>query len=510
MAVPPAAMGQARPALPPGFDPAYVENAVQGFLHTNLFAGERPFVPMIDENFTKQGAIPYDLWGLLYDGWAPDPDLGTSVFLTGLDKRGPDNRRKRIYISALTPDLYRPMYAGKVAQFLDKLFDRANEGKPLMRRYLDHYFDLFWDLHLGVRPDEIPPEVRQIGESFNTVIAYRDPTQPVVYENYMKVRRLRGPLMSWVSAKIEDVMNGRVRDPQKTFVYYWSKNGGGGEDFRYRDVVFECFHNFGALSQWGGMLYAIVLMLGTSTGDASAKAWFRKTMESDFQDADGAAFTPLERYTMELFRVISLNGGSISSLQQLGLRQPDRHGYAITPHKAASFDPRHWKNPAEFDPSRYESTPASNQLDGAQVEATSASPNARSRRRRLREGRPQRRDRQQRLRHGVRRRRRQGVPRLRLCGLCAVRLRLPALPRRTSHHRGVRRSLEEGLGGEDRVRQARHREPGKSLRRHNRSGRRHHRLPQGLGASAFGYLPERPSGRIRDRKKECGMFCDPG
>ncbi len=374
MGAPPPGLGAARPGeappmAPAGYNSAYVDNAIMGFLHTNLFAGERPFLPMIDENFSKQGALPYDLWGLLYDGWAPDPDAGTTVFLTGLDKRGPDNRRKRIYISALTPDLYRPIYAQKVAQFLDRLFDRANEGKPLMRRYLDHYFELFWDLHLGIKPGEIPPEIRQIGESFNTVLAYRDPRQPIVYDNYMKVRALRRPLMEWVDGRIRAVMDGTARDPQKTFVYYWSKNGGGGENFRFKDVVFECFHNFAALSQWGGTLYNIMLKLGKSTGDASAKSWFRKTMESDFEDANGGAFTPLERYTMELFRVISPNGGSISSLQQLGLRQPDRHGYVITPHMATSFDPRHWKNPLEFDPSRYESAPASNQMDESQVQA---------------------------------------------------------------------------------------------------------------------------------------------
>jgi hypothetical protein len=38
----------------------------------------------------------------------PRPENGVTVFLQGLEKRGPDNRRKRIYMSVLTPDLYRP------------------------------------------------------------------------------------------------------------------------------------------------------------------------------------------------------------------------------------------------------------------------------------------------------------------------------------------------------------------------------------------------------------------
>ena len=80
------------------------------------------------------------------------------------------------------------MYGEKVTQFFDRLLDGKNAGKPLMRPYLEAYWDLYWDLHLGVKGDAVPPKVRQIGESFNTVLAYRDPTQRIVYDNYMTVR----------------------------------------------------------------------------------------------------------------------------------------------------------------------------------------------------------------------------------------------------------------------------------------------------------------------------------
>ena len=59
-----------------------------------------------------------------------------------------------------------------------------------MRHHLDYYFNIYWNLHLGVKADAIPPQVRVIGESFNTVLAFRDPTLPIVYENYMAVRSL--------------------------------------------------------------------------------------------------------------------------------------------------------------------------------------------------------------------------------------------------------------------------------------------------------------------------------
>jgi hypothetical protein len=40
-------------------------------------------------------------------------------------------------------------------EFFNKLLDARNAGKPLMRPYLEGYFDLYWDLHLGVKGDAI-------------------------------------------------------------------------------------------------------------------------------------------------------------------------------------------------------------------------------------------------------------------------------------------------------------------------------------------------------------------
>lgn len=362
--------GQMPEAMPPGYDPAYVEHVVMPFLHESFYRAETAPVPMIGEAFSKQYALPYDLWGLLYDDWAPSFEKdGLSVFIQGLDKRGPDNRRKRIYISALTADLY-PMYTDKVRAFFDALFDEQNAGKPLMRRYLDSYPDLFWDLHLGVKGAAIPAGVRQIGESFNTVISFRDPMLAIVYENYMKVRALRTELKEWIAAKMHEVMNRQIKDPEKTFVYYWTKNGKEGEDFRHKDIVFECFHNFNALSQWGDMIYNIMLKLEKTSGDPAVKAWFKKTMESEHDTVDAGAFTPLERLVMELFRTISPSPGIISTLQELQpIHGVDRYAYAITPPIAASLDPRQWEKPLEFNPDRYVDAPTSDRIGEAKAKA---------------------------------------------------------------------------------------------------------------------------------------------
>ena len=350
------------------FDPAYVENVIVPWFLTSTSEGEKLSLPMIGLNLTKENAWPYDLWGLLSESWKPSPEDGVTVFLQALEKRGSDNRRKRIYMSALTPDLYRPMYGDKVIQFFDKLLDGENSGKPLMRPYLEGYFDMYWDLHLGIKGDAIPERVRQFGKSFNTVLAYRDPTQKIVYENYMTVRSNLSFLKGWIDERIADLLNGRTVSPEKTFVYWWIKNSGDGKNFGKKDVVFECIHNFAALSQWGNTIYNIMLKLGKNTGDSDARASFKRTMKSNFDQANGSAFTPLERFVMELFRTISPNGGSISALEEVRTPPYQRYGYIITPHPDTSFDPVHWKDPKKFDPDRYNDVLTSHQIDEAKCE----------------------------------------------------------------------------------------------------------------------------------------------
>jgi len=347
------------------FDAAYVENVIVPHFLVSVYDGERPFLPMIGEELTKENALPYDLWGLLSETWKPAPQDGVTVFLQGLDKRGPDNRRKRIYMTALTPDLYRPMYGDKVVQFFDRLLSDANVGKPLMRPYLESYFDLYWDLHLGVKGDAVPAPVREIGEAFNTVLAYRDVTQKIVYDNYMIVRSHLATLKEWIDDRLADITSGKTPNPEKTFAHYWIKNAGDGEYFAHKDVVFEVFHNFVALSQWGNTMYNIMLKLAKDTGDPDARAWFKKTMEGNPDDAGGKPFTPLERFVMELFRTITPNGGSISALAEVRTPPYERHGYMVTPHETTSFDAVQWKDPEKFNPDRYTSAPTSHDIDAS-------------------------------------------------------------------------------------------------------------------------------------------------
>jgi hypothetical protein len=369
------ALTRFRASIPSNFSRDYVEHVIVPFFMTSLYEGERPNLPMIDVNFSKENALPIDLWGLIYAGWKPTPAEGVTVFLQGLDKRGDNNLRKRIYFSAVTPDLYRPMYGSKVVAFFDQLMDPQFAGKPFMRHYLDYYFDIYWDLHLGVKGNAVPAKVRQVGEAFNTVLAYRDPLQQIVYENYMTVRTLLDFLKQWIDERLDDIAAGQIGNPEKTMAWYWLKNAGNGEHFSKKDIVFECFHNFVAFSQWGNTMFGIMSRLSEDGGDPEVKAAFRKTMSGDYDNAQGAPYTPLERLVMELFRTISPNGGSISAIedarttaygasphQRFGVPY-ERASYISTPHTNTSFDPTHWKDPKQFDPDRYLGLPTSAEID---------------------------------------------------------------------------------------------------------------------------------------------------
>lgn len=88
-------------------------------------------------------------------------------------------------------------------------------------------------------------------------------------------------------------------------------------------------------------------------------------MEGNPDDAQGQAFTPLERFVMELFRVISPNGGSISAMEEVRPPPYERHGYVVSPHTTTSLDPIHWTNPQAFDPDRFKAAPTSVEIDEA-------------------------------------------------------------------------------------------------------------------------------------------------
>jgi hypothetical protein len=351
------------------FDTIYLDDVIIPYFLANTYAGERLFLPMIDVKFTKENALPRYLWGVLSQTLKFVPEDGITVFVQALEKRGPENRKKRIFMSALTPDLYRHMYADKVGQFFDNILHASNVGKPLMGRYLESYFDLFWDLHLGVKGGSIPASVREFEHSFVTVLAYQDPTRKIFHDNYLMVRSHLASVTQWIGDRIGDLIEGRTPNPEKTFAYWWIRNSGDGEYFTRKDAIAEVVHDLMAFNQWGSTIHKIMLKLAVETGDPDIRSWFKKTMEGRYDDASGGAFTPLERFVMELFRTISPNSGSISTLEAAGTRPSyQSFSYVVSPHAATSLYPGHWQYPEKFDPDRFKNIPTSHEVDEAKCE----------------------------------------------------------------------------------------------------------------------------------------------
>ena len=292
-----------------------MENAVVPFFLTSIYEGERPALPMIDVTLTKENALPHDLWGLIYQDWKPTPEEGVTVFLQGLEKRGDNNLRKRIYMSAVTPDLYRPMYGAKVVAFFDGLLDPKFAGKPFMRHYLDYYWDIYWDLHLGVKGDAIPPQVRTIGESFNTVLAFRDPTQPIVYDNYMTVRALLDFLKNWIDERLDDIANARIANPGENVRLVLAEECRRRRAFQQEGRRLRVLPQLRRVQPMGqhDLRDHVAPQPGWRRSRTSAPR-SRRRCRGLRMHASGAPYTPLEMFVMELFRTISPNGGSISAM----------------------------------------------------------------------------------------------------------------------------------------------------------------------------------------------------
>src|SRR5262245_46188863 len=207
------------------------------------------------------------------------------------------------------------------------ILEAGRQILDLGRQAADHRFQ-FGDARLELEtlgaadrlvhaPDATKPrpiQLRQFSAALvNGYLGFYYPTEDIVRDAYMQARGAREALKAWLDGRVQRILDGKQPGADSTFVYYWLKNGGLGENFRRMDIVFECFHNFLAFSQWGNSVYNVAARLAPTHGDPKVRAWFARTMENAPDKAETTGgFTPLDRFVMELFRTINPNEGSLS------------------------------------------------------------------------------------------------------------------------------------------------------------------------------------------------------
>lgn len=343
-------------------------------------------LPMIETNFKKSGGMASHLRGLLWDDWkAPSENEGTSIFLADYDNRGENNLKKKAYLSGLTNEIYEQHYEHKIKAFFTEMLSSENQNKPLMQVYEDGYLNLYWDLHLQVKPNEIPDFAKKIGLDFIKCGAIFTPIIPGNAElalefkrSYEYVRNNRPALLNWVSENVQKVRQS-PSDYTGCFVYYWLENDGEGTSaYSDADITFECFHNYLALSQWGHTIYRTIELLridNESEDSVAIRQRFEDAMlQSNIQDAHG--FTPLDYFTFELFRFIVPNGGSLSSFEGFGQYSEDVAEIMVHSHSTMANSPVHWDDAelqdnglykAPFNPDRYQNAPLSHEISQDEI-----------------------------------------------------------------------------------------------------------------------------------------------
>ena len=166
------------------------------------------------------------------------------------------NLKKKAYFSGLTDDLYEQYYEPKVKTLFNSIFSSENQNRPLMQIYEDGYLNLHWYLHLQVAAENIPDFAKIIGLEF---INYWTIFMPALLDNsklsvsfknsYEKALELIPDLLNWMSENVQTIRN-NPNNFKDCFVHYWPHNDGTGEGaFSNEDIIFECFHNYLALSQ---------------------------------------------------------------------------------------------------------------------------------------------------------------------------------------------------------------------------------------------------------------------
>lgn len=264
-------------------------------------------IPNQDE-YDKFQSVPYSIGfyqGMDMRNTAPtDPKL--SIFLTNLRDRGPDNYKKKVYMTALNAGNM-IKYKEKIDNFINRFFnDITNYVNPVLSTFQDLLItDFFLPMHVGY--DIYPDEVIQYFKLFVNRITRGDPDEPERNAEFMFGYQHVDCVKEYFRKRNNIIIES---NDDTTFLYWWNIAGMNSEN-----LVMEAIHNIIAFNQFTNCIYLLILDKLTGTPVPFPPGAIIYNFIQEFINAIG---NPDEQLNVvrEFYRLTTPNGASFSRIVQ--------------------------------------------------------------------------------------------------------------------------------------------------------------------------------------------------
>lgn len=228
-----------------------------------------------------------------------DPRL--SVFLTNFEDRGPNNERKRIYMSAFTQDVLH-QYDEKIQTFVNNFRSTITTyAQPVLSGFQESMLrQLFLPCHIGY--DEYPDYVITYFKDFLNIIGNGDPSRPGRNEEMLFGNQNVDKVKAYFHQRLQIILE---TGDESSFTYWWSKFGLDAEG-----NVMEAIHNIIAFSQFINTIYNMIkAFYGPGIGPANL-------IKYNFFDKFKNAPTQADKLDVlrEIFRLTAPNSIAFSNV----------------------------------------------------------------------------------------------------------------------------------------------------------------------------------------------------
>lgn len=298
--------GLPNPPYPPQYQPATTYPWISNTIPAAVLTGPVPPTLPNADGYAKFQSVQYSIGFYLGLDMATinpaDPQL--SVFLTNLDNRGPDNYRKKVYMSALTCNIL-SNYDEKINSFLNEIYaDFVTYSRPVLSSFKNALIKFFLAIHLGY--DDYPDYVVEYFRVFVDIIGFGDPNRPgrdeaMIWgnQNVPKVREY--------FKQRNDIINAEA--DEKTIMYHWHLAGLAPEG-----LVMEAIHNIIAFSQYNNVLFLVI----NDKYNGTPVPFPPGSISYDFFTKFSAAGTQTDQLNVirELYRLLVPNSTSFSRVIQ--------------------------------------------------------------------------------------------------------------------------------------------------------------------------------------------------